>query len=373
MKKTLLSTLALTLAFSGVSVFADTGDTIIPIAPEISAVANVTENSGTISATSLVRIKAHGAQLIKERINSLQSNLHAITASKTLTTDQKASFTTIVNTNVAGLNSLQASIAAGVDASSTKGLVNSIFTNFRIYGIVIPQIRLEKRINDLQNHSQKLSDTFIKVQANIDTAKGKGKDVTVWQKSLDDAKMLVANDMYSLSNLMVKVTALKPSDYGTTSKSVIASVNTDMKNITKDFSSIVKNVRRPVNMPTSSRKVVGNGTTTPSPLFGTSWVWVSGTANGGAMTVPTGSRFVLSFGEDNHMHSTTDCNTLNGTYTAASGTFSVGPMMSTMMFCEGSQENVYGALLGKATSYTLNGSSLTLVSASGTLTFTKKN
>jgi hypothetical protein len=116
---------------------------------------------------------------------------------------------------------------------------------------------IARRIYDLQNHSVKLSDTFLKVQAKIDEYKGKGKDVTVWQKSLDDAKVKVAVDMNTLATALTKVAALKPADYGTSSKMVIDAVNTDLKNVAKDFNSIAKTLRKPAVL----KNLVGASTT----------------------------------------------------------------------------------------------------------------
>jgi cytochrome b involved in lipid metabolism len=324
MKKTLLPVLMLGIALSSVSVFAEqenerdsdkpgvraslfrgevkslfknykqggeglSADVSIPSAPEISRVDSVNERMDSFLSNSLTRLQYRGNQLIKERLNTLNANSQAITANKTLTDAQKATLTSILSTNVAGLTALKTSIASSTDASSTKVLVNSIFTNFRIYGIVIPQVRLDKRVFDLQNHSQKLSELFVKVQAKIDEAKTKGKDVTVWQKNLDDSKVLVATDMSKLAGLLPKIATLTPATYGTTSKAIIDSVNTDLKSIAKDFNGIAKNLHRP--------SYLGNGSTTPvtPPVTSTSTATTTpttpvavsgacGTSNG--MTVP---------------------------------------------------------------------------------------
>lgn len=381
MKKTIITTIMLTSAFSGISVFADDRDDVaLPQVPSITSVVSLEErNNGendrfyknTASSTALVKIRANGERLIKERISSLESNKTIIQASK-LTTEQKTAITGLITTNITGLTTLRTAIASGTDASSTKALVNSIFTNFRIYGIVIPQIRLEKRLYDLQNHVVKLTETFTKAQVKIDEAKSKGKDVTVWQKNLDDAKTLVAKDVVMLTALSAKVSALKPADYGTTSKMIIESVNKDMKTILKDFSSLPKIINKPASMRVPSKKIVGNGVVTPSPLFGTSWVWVSGTDNG-TTTIPKSDKFLISFGEDNHVSSKTDCNTLMGNYKLSGNSFSFGPLAMTMMFCDGSQEGAYSQLLAKVTSYKVEGSQLTLSFDKGSMVFTKKN
>lgn len=372
MKKTLLTTLALSALFSGVLVFAE-NDVIIPNPPSLTTVTPGIEREETGHFLRHSKIQSHAETLIKERINSLNANLKVIAADKSLTAEQKASLSTVITTNITGLTALRSSIASSTNATTTKNLTSSIITNFRIYGVVIPQIRIEKRIYDLQNHSVKLSDTFLKVQAKIDEYKGKGKDVTVWQKSLDDAKVLVANDMNILANLFGKVSVLKPSDYGTTSKSVFESTNTSLKTVLKDFNTIKKNLHKPGTLSDSSKKVKGDGKDKYSPLFGTSWVWVSSTASGSTSAAPTGGKFVLSFGEDNRVNSTTDCNGMGGNYTlGASNSMSFGPFMSTKMFCEGSRESEYSSSLMKTSSYKVEGTNLILVNASGTMIFSKK-
>lgn len=246
MKKRFISAIVIGLALSGTSAFAESSDVVVPVLSTPSFVGPVTERSEVIGAKSLTRIKARGLQLIKERVNSLKQNATLIAKSKDLTSEQKMAFTAFFNGKIADINNLGTKISQSGEASSTKVLVESIFTDYRIYGVVIPQVRLQKRIYEVQNHIVKLSDTFTKVQLNIDTQKAKGKDVTIWQKSLDDAKTLVATDTVKLSALMTQINDIKPSDYGTTSKATIESVNSGIKNIVKDINSISKKVRKPV-------------------------------------------------------------------------------------------------------------------------------
>lgn len=252
MKKNILSILALGVSLSGSIAFAEVVDTTvsvtIPTSPNVSLVSAVSEKTEVMTTQTLTRIKARGAQLIKERISALSSTGKVLDESKTLTVAQKATLNTAITTNITGLTALGASISSGTEASSTKALVASVYSTFRIYGIVIPQIRLEKRIYDLQNHSTRLSEIFTKIQARIDTAKTKGKDVTLWQKSLDDAKVLVATDMNTLSGLLVKASALKPADYGTSSKATIDQLNAGIKAVAKDFNSIGKTIHKSVSM-----------------------------------------------------------------------------------------------------------------------------
>ena len=224
--------------------FAQSADPIVPAVPLGTTITAQAEGSTTLNTTKLTRIQATGAQLIKQRISSLNSLTTQINASK-LGTDQKATLTASIATNISGLTSLGGQIASATDASSTKSLVQSIYTNFRIYAVFIPQIKWEKRINDLQNHIVKLGDTFAKVQANIDAAKAKGKDVSVWQASLTAAKASVATDSTQLTTLWTNVMAIKPADYPTSSKTQFATVSTGVKAVVNDLQGIAKKIHRP--------------------------------------------------------------------------------------------------------------------------------
>ena len=382
MKKTFITTLALGAMLSLPLAFSDSKDDVtLPSVSSITSVGHVEEKAEMLnerslrnvsSSTALIKLQAKGTALINERIRALDSNKAVILSNATLTTEQKNSIVTRLTSASTGLSIVKSSIASSTDASSTKALIATIYTRFRIYGIVIPQTRLEKRIYDLQNYSTTLSATFIKVQTKIDEAKAKGKDVTVWQKSLDDAKISVANDMNTLATLLPKATSLAPSDYGTSSKATIDTINSGIKSVLKDFNSIKKNLHKPAMMGNSSRKIVGNGSGAVSPLFGTSWIWMSAASGTQAVTVPSGNKFVLSFGEDNHVNSTTDCNIMNGSSKVEGNKLTFGPMAMTMMYCDGSQEGVYASLLSKVSSYAVNGTTLTLTLDNGVMVFVKK-
>jgi heat shock protein HslJ len=67
------------------------------------------------------------------------------------------------------------------------------------------------------------------------------------------------------------------------------------------------------------------------------------------------------------------CNSYNGTYTTtASGGITVGPITSSQALCDENimnQEQTYLSSLQSASSYTISGTTLTLTTASGSLTF----
>jgi heat shock protein HslJ len=82
------------------------------------------------------------------------------------------------------------------------------------------------------------------------------------------------------------------------------------------------------------------------------WVWVGAHYSDGTELVPRRpDAFTLTFGADGRFSATTDCNRLGGTYTASGDALTFGDVFATRMFCEGSQENEFSALLDAVVRY----------------------
>ena len=76
------------------------------------------------------------------------------------------------------------------------------------------------------------------------------------------------------------------------------------------------------------------------------WVWVSALYNDGrSIELNQPGRFTISFTEDGRFSATTDCNGMSGSYSANVDSISFGQIAMTKMFCEGSQETEFLALL----------------------------
>ena len=82
------------------------------------------------------------------------------------------------------------------------------------------------------------------------------------------------------------------------------------------------------------------------------WVWISAIYNDGRTITPkkTGV-FTLTFSPDGRFSAKTDCNSVAGKYTVNENNISFSEMMSTKMYCEGSDENVFTKLLSDTQSF----------------------
>ena len=76
------------------------------------------------------------------------------------------------------------------------------------------------------------------------------------------------------------------------------------------------------------------------------WQWVKTQYNNDTEVTPLKADvFTLTFDTYGMATATTDCNSMNGSYEVDGSKISFGPMASTRVYCEGSQENVFRKLL----------------------------
>lgn len=176
------------------------------------------------------KVKARGAKLIAERLRVLSRAKAKVQSAKSPSTHD-ADVIAVIDSNVAGLTALGVQIKASTNASTTKYLVKQIYSNFRIYAIVMPKIQAYRALDQQANFVNKVTERFTKVQARIDAAKAKGKDVTARQKALDDAKAKLAEATPKINDLITKAASLKPTDYPTVSKTVIGEIRAGIKSI----------------------------------------------------------------------------------------------------------------------------------------------
>ncbi len=80
------------------------------------------------------------------------------------------------------------------------------------------------------------------------------------------------------------------------------------------------------------------------------WEWVNSAEMGEYVLPKTQGTFTLTFNSE-QVSVGTDCNNMGGTYTTNGNALTFGPMMSTLMYCEGSQETQFATMLGGVKSF----------------------
>jgi len=102
------------------------------------------------------------------------------------------------------------------------------------------------------------------------------------------------------------------------------------------------------------------------------WNWVGAQyRNNTSVTPKKAGAFTLTFLSAKKFSATTDCNSVAGNYAADAGTITFSDVVSTRMYCEGSQESDFTKVFGEATSYrfTSKGELVFDLNGGGTATF----
>lgn len=90
-------------------------------------------------------------------------------------------------------------------------------------------------------------------------------------------------------------------------------------------------------------------------LIGKKWMWIKTEMNNDTSIVPKKENvFSVSFESDGNVEITTDCNAMGGSYSADAQEITFGPLRSTKMYCEDSQEQDFARILEEVQQYMFN-------------------
>ncbi len=94
----------------------------------------------------------------------------------------------------------------------------------------------------------------------------------------------------------------------------------------------------------------------PELLKGTTWSWEKTVMNDDTVVTPKKADvFLVTLDEDGTVKGKTDCNNFSGSYQIGSdGVITFGPLASTKMFCENSQEADFVGPISKVKNYSLD-------------------
>jgi len=188
----------------------------IPISA-VDGVAATTPAPSSLSAqaqtTRLHNLQTRGTAEIDRRVSNLNSALAKLGASTKLKTADKSALTQQVQTEVASLTALENKLVADTDLATARTDVQSIVTDYRVYVLMLPKVRLVASTDRFDVVEDKLATLNDTLQTKVNAAKSAGKDVTALQSSLDDMKAKTADATSKTSTLVAQLLALQPTDY----------------------------------------------------------------------------------------------------------------------------------------------------------------
>jgi hypothetical protein len=242
MKYNPLKSFSLTgLTFVGTMVLA-----VVPVSALASVngagAANSNAASSTAQTKQLQLIISRGNNEITRRLTTLNKLSSKISSDTKLSASDKSNLTDEVNTEIGDLTSLKTTLDGETLVANAKTDAQSIFTEYRVYALVMPKIYLVKTADAQQITETKLTTLAGKIQNDITADQKAGKDVSSLQTTLNDMTAKVQAAQSISSNIESSVVNLQPSDYNS-DHTVLSGDNAQLKTAQSDITATVTDAK----------------------------------------------------------------------------------------------------------------------------------
>ena len=204
-------------------------------------VAAATHTTGC--GNNLSCVQTVGKQLIDVRVTALNTLIAKVQANTYLTDPQKNTIQTDAKANIPLLQALETQLMSETTVASARTDVHNIYTNFRIYAIVLPRDYHEIWLDHLSN----LHDQFVSGEPTINqviqTAAAKGINVTQEQAQYSDLIAKVTDAGTQVTNAQNLIATLVPANYPGTNQT-LATMRGDMKQANGDLVAAAKDLHQ---------------------------------------------------------------------------------------------------------------------------------
>jgi hypothetical protein len=162
------------------------------------------------AAATLPGVKARAAAAIAVRQKDLSARLTMINSSPQLTAGDRQALGSLVTTDQSGLTALGAKIAADTDLATAQADYHRIFTDYRVFALAMPQVRLVRASDTVQTVVlPKLADARTTLQQAL-ASHGKTDQAAAL---MADLSAQIAALQASTDGLSAKILALTPAGF----------------------------------------------------------------------------------------------------------------------------------------------------------------
>lgn len=215
------------------------------VAVAASITMGVTAGSAGAAEVGLPAIKAAAHQAIVARVGALNTAVGVVQGSSYMGSDQ-AALITWMQGDVSGLQQLDQTIQADTTAAAAKADAQKVFTDYRVFALVIPVVHMV-RAADLATN--KIAPDFQAAEPKLQAAITK-RGATSLQPLLDDLKTQVANAVQLASPLPGQLEGLRPPAWNANhallqpDRQALETVRTDLRTAREDSRKIVAGLKK---------------------------------------------------------------------------------------------------------------------------------
>lgn len=197
---------------------------------------NLASKAAERQTNALAKIKQKGQNMIDIRLKSLNNLLDKIKNTKHISDSDKVFLTTSIQNAITGLTSLKTTIEQDTTVEQATAHVKQIVTDYRIFLIFEPKIRITAVIDNLQTLSASSASLSGKLQTYVDKLKTEGKDTTALQKLLNDINSRLKTIDTTLASDKAQIDAITVQS--TNYKDTFVKVRKDLADVRASFAKI---------------------------------------------------------------------------------------------------------------------------------------
>ncbi len=179
-------------------------------------------------------LKQRATTEITRRINFLTELSQKIDALKKLSVSQKEDLKSQIQTQINGLNELQAKINADTDLTTLKTDVKSIINGYYIFAYFRVKISLLVASERMSVATDTMNTVYTKLQTRISQEESKGTDVTALNALLSDMLIKINSAKTQLGAVQTELSSLTPQGFPG-NKSTLLGVRAKLKQGEKDL------------------------------------------------------------------------------------------------------------------------------------------
>lgn len=162
---------------------------------------------------NLVSIQNKGMDEINQRFITLNNLSTQVSSSTKLTPSDQASLSSQITTTVTSLTALKTQLATDTTVDQASTDVAGIFSNFRVYALVVPKVQLITITDNQLNIESQLSAKVQLLQAQIAANTSTAKSVSTAKILLTGMNNLVTSSQTISSTVRNDTISLQPSNW----------------------------------------------------------------------------------------------------------------------------------------------------------------
>ncbi len=229
---------------TGISLFC------LAIAPAAAVASSSSTASGsTKTANDQARLQAiinRGNSEIDRRLTILNSLSSKISSATKLTASDQATLSSEVSNEISGLTALKSTLDGETQVANAVTDAQSVFSDYRVFALVVPKVDLVKTADDQQVTEAKLSALATKIGSDITADQNAGKNVSNLLSQLTVLNSKISSAQTISSSIESSVINLMPSDYNS-NHSVLSGDRDQLKTAQDDIVTAITDAKSLVN------------------------------------------------------------------------------------------------------------------------------